>query len=365
MTHSRAPFYHWLDLFRFLAAALVAVSHVRDIVLVDYPGEPLFLPFYALTGFGHSGVIVFFVLSGFWISRSVLNRLDRDGFWPSYLIDRLVRLEIVLLPALLLGGLLDWAGMQMLQLPLYAGTSGSHSIAPDLASHFGAEVFTGNLAFLQTIIVPAWGSNGPLWSLANEFWYYLWFPALALALRKRRPGLALLSLVVALANPSILLGFASWLVGFALLKLLERASPHPWQRFRLAVAASALLGALLTASAIKLAVLDLPLALAFGWFLYELAQAEVPFPGWLARLARYGSTSSFSLYAIHFPIAALVGGWLARTGRLPPSPGSLALVLAVTALCVAAGWLFSLASERHTADLRRWLKQRLIPQPAD
>jgi peptidoglycan/LPS O-acetylase OafA/YrhL len=45
--------------------------------------------------------------------------------------------------------------------------------------HLGPEVLLGNLVFLQAILVPTWGSNGPLWSLAFEFWFYIWFPTLA------------------------------------------------------------------------------------------------------------------------------------------------------------------------------------------
>lgn len=35
--------------------------------------------------------------------------------------------------------------------------------------------------FLQTRFTPVFGSNGPLWSLFNEFWYYVLFPALGLS----------------------------------------------------------------------------------------------------------------------------------------------------------------------------------------
>src|SRR5207302_8969523 len=35
--------------------------------------------------------------------------------------------------------------------------------------------FLGNLLGLQTVCVPSFGSNGPLWSLANEWWYYCFF----------------------------------------------------------------------------------------------------------------------------------------------------------------------------------------------
>jgi len=45
-------------------------------------------------------------------------------------------------------------------------------------------VFVGNLLYLQSILVMPFGSNGPLWSLAHEFWYYLAFPILVLMLTK-------------------------------------------------------------------------------------------------------------------------------------------------------------------------------------
>ena len=58
-----------MDLFRTAAALIVVISHARDVVMADYDGAIAYAPFYAATGFGHSGVIVFFVLSGFWIRR--------------------------------------------------------------------------------------------------------------------------------------------------------------------------------------------------------------------------------------------------------------------------------------------------------
>jgi peptidoglycan/LPS O-acetylase OafA/YrhL len=44
-----------------------------------------------------------------------------------------------------------------------------------MAEHLGFSTFVGNLLQLQTIVVSSLGSNGPLWSLANEWWYYVLF----------------------------------------------------------------------------------------------------------------------------------------------------------------------------------------------
>jgi peptidoglycan/LPS O-acetylase OafA/YrhL len=123
----------WTDLFRAAAAVLVAVSHVRDILMEDYHGNVLYAPFYTLTGFGHSGVVVFFVLSGFWITKSTMRQIDSASFWPSYLIDRLSRLMIVVIPALILGGVLDMIGMHLFNLPAYLGSSGAKSLSVDVS----------------------------------------------------------------------------------------------------------------------------------------------------------------------------------------------------------------------------------------
>ena len=63
------------------------------------------------------------------------------------------------------------------------------------------------------------GSNGPLWSLANEFWYYIMFPFMLVGLigRKWGPrrivmGAIGISLAVLLPTEMVLLG-AIWVAG--------------------------------------------------------------------------------------------------------------------------------------------------------
>jgi peptidoglycan/LPS O-acetylase OafA/YrhL len=355
----RNPWFAWMDFFRTAAAVIVVVSHARDIVMADYNGNLAYAPFYAATGFGHSGVVVFFVLSGFWISRSVLGRLDRPNFWRDYLIDRLSRLLIVLVPALMVGGLLDWVGAVKFGFPLYSGTSGSHSITSPILPQLGGEVLLGNLAFLQTILVPTWGSNGPLWSLAAEFWYYVWFPALALLFVKRKFSLGLAGLAVAWLNPGIAFGFASWLVGFALMWLSPMTATRragPWQTG----AGAAIFVAVLLLSGIRNgAAIDVVLALAFAGLLFMLRAGSVPLPRLFEPLARYGRNSSYSLYVIHFPLVALVGSWATAGTRQAASPLGVVLTLALTLGSIAAAWAFSLFTERNTGKARALVRSHL------
>ncbi|MBX6359770.1 MAG: acyltransferase [Acidobacterium ailaaui] len=179
-----------LDLLRALAALLVCLEHWRNLFYVDYgqiaSHRILFALPYVVCGAGHQAVVIFFVLSGYLISGSIF-RMMRHGEWSwrLYLTHRLVRLWIVLVPALLLGAALDFAGLHFHLAPaLYAGQTGTHMMNR-VPETFRACSFFGNLFFLQGILTTTFGSNTPLWSLANEFWYYILFPCAFLAFRKK------------------------------------------------------------------------------------------------------------------------------------------------------------------------------------
>lgn len=181
MSHAVAPAprgaFFWADVLRFVAAMLVVMEHSRDLLfltLVEVGN--LSVPwkvFYFLTGFGNEAVIVFFVLSGFWITSAVSRRIERTDFWRTYLIDRLSRLLIVLVPVLMLGAVLDLTSIHLLGSQYVDVTSGALTVQRPVIDSLGPGVLIGNLLFLQKLVFPTFGSNGPLWSLAYEFWYYI------------------------------------------------------------------------------------------------------------------------------------------------------------------------------------------------
>ena len=74
-----------LDLARWLAAFLVVVEHLRSFMFIDYgTGGRMNLfgkAFYFMTGFGHSAVMIFFVMSGFLVGGKVLQRLSPGNFF--------------------------------------------------------------------------------------------------------------------------------------------------------------------------------------------------------------------------------------------------------------------------------------------
>ena len=96
------PFSIYLDLVRFVAACLVYLYHSNQRLLVQEV-----LP---ASNFGHSSVIIFFVLSGFVIAYITDTRENR---LVTYAASRISRVYSVALPAVLLTVVLDAAGRQL------------------------------------------------------------------------------------------------------------------------------------------------------------------------------------------------------------------------------------------------------------
>src|SRR5438270_328357 len=166
--------------------------------------------------------MIFFVLSGFLITLSILRAIVRHRWsvgW--YLSQRLTRLWVVLIPALLLGAVWDQAGIHLFGVarvydhPSLYGDVLGYSIP----ARSNPITFLGNLTFLQRIVTPTFGSNGPLWSLSFEFWYYLIFPCLLFVLLTRVLRLRIVFLVMAVAmiifiGPEVV-DLPVWLMGAA------------------------------------------------------------------------------------------------------------------------------------------------------
>lgn len=352
-----------MDAMRTVLALVVAFGHLWGLLIEDYAGGGSILvrAAYFLAGFAHSAVILFFVLSGYWITRSVVARAGRGWSWSGYLVDRLARLGIVLVPALALGGLLDWAAYYPLNLPTHHDVTHAWVLTQDLSHSLTPTALAGNLLFLQHLFVPPFGSNGPLWSLAFEFWYYLWFPALWLSLTRRRLSLALPVLLIAFANPELAFGFLSWLSGALLYFAEQRAARMGWQARRWAAPLAALLclAALVWGRTGDFSIEDPLEAACFALFLLTLLRGTPRNWSVLRPFAAYGARASFSLYATHFPVAAFVAGLLVGERRWAIDAGALAAAGGILILVVSIGWIFAAMTEAHTGSLRRWLHGRI------
>lgn len=354
--------YSYLDAARSLLAATVAFAHAWHLVIADYDGHaPVWARIgYFVAGFSHAAVILFFVLSGYWIARSVEQRLERGWTWRSYLSDRLSRIWIVLIPALLIGGALDIIGTFWLQTPTHLGLTDTYVLRTDVAANLAWPVWISNLFFLQDTLVHPLGTNGPLWSLAWEWWFYMWYPALILLWKTRRPAPVLLTMAIFFWYPMMLLGFLCWLLG-VLVRMVERkgiAQALLNRRTTLAVTAAVSLAVLAWARLAPVLGWEFPVAVAFAAFLAALLTVRPRFPNLMEPLANFGRRASFSLYVTHFPLVALIAGIEVGAARVPPTLTSLLFVGLAFMAAVFFAYGFSMVTEANTGRLRRWLKAR-------
>lgn len=365
-----------LDAIRGIAATLVLLEHWRNAFFVDLlqvRNHRLLLgPVYLLCAAGHQAVIIFFVLSGYLISGSILRAFERNEWrWTQYLTHRLVRLWIVLLPALLLGALWDHLGLHSQWAPaMYSGANYNHMIA-DVQQSLSWRDFLGNAAFVQTILVPTFGSNGALWSLANEFWYYILFPlAACIAWRVYRKPLSVAICGIAFCTASIfltrdiLLGFPVWLLG-VLLHFIPRRTTSVFLRIVAAIAyAVAFFGAAVLEHRgwrAPQALSDLLLGVAtFGFLWVLLGAVGEAKPTVSSRLSRAAARFSFTLYVAHTPILIFLVALLAHDTRWIPGLKTGAVALAALLVVIAYAWLLATVTEFRTDRVRAWAEGRLI-----
>ena len=224
MDHRR---YVHLDMLRACAALLVMASHLRSFVFQNYAGmathHVIVEVFYIATGLGHQAVIIFFAMSGFLVGAPAYDAFRRGEFhWREYMLKRLTRLWIVMIPALIFTLAFDQLGISLTGGLGYDGAFHEiYNSGPFAPPVYSLGNFLGNVFFLATKSVPVFGTNGPIWSLTNEFFYYLSFPLLLYVFGQKtgaatRVVCAVVFLALAMAVPwDIVVLSVVWLAGAA------------------------------------------------------------------------------------------------------------------------------------------------------
>jgi peptidoglycan/LPS O-acetylase OafA/YrhL len=365
---------NWLDLARGLAAVEVLAFHGYQLMFLEQqvPGaghDPSIVVAYsalwALSAHGTAAVMVFFVLSGYLVGGPALIRAKNGGLNAiDYFSARATRLYVVLIPALVISAcayvsarhLGGWEAFAASRQPLYDASSLL------FASTTPTSALCNGL-FLQTIICPRFAGNQALWSLSNEFWYYVLIFALV-SVRKTPPmallivGICVLfviaeksdvrgahtglrfpfyfciwcggALVYAIVAP-VLAWLSAFVIGLGGIHILSMKGLLPsW-------AANELTIGLFTAAAIvtlEATKASLPSCLRFT-----------------TELAKF----SFSLYAIHYPILLFLN---VVASNHPPefTFASLGLNALFMLCCLAIAFIFYLLFESHTHIIRSWLR---------
>ncbi|HEY8565406.1 MAG TPA: acyltransferase [Beijerinckiaceae bacterium] len=374
---------HWpfLDLVRFGAALLVLFGHARSFVFVSIRDVPepglLTRAFYLVTGLHYEAVMLFFVVSGFLIGGGVWTGKARGGFDLSrYLLNRFVRIYLVLLPALVLTFLVTVLGRTFLS---DTRLFGLRPLPPGTAIHDGWSLgqIPCHLLSLPGVACAPWGANPPLWSLGYEWAYYLAAPALFAAIFGRGERLGSVTLFLAAAiiaalgalDPiSLALFFAFWLMGAAASRLAAAGGVPLF----VGLAGLGVCAAGLVLS--RLSVLPVPLTstlVAAGLALAVACRAITGARIFDNAAVRRGAGFSFSLYLTHLPVALLAGALIQRLGgagelQQPGTPAYITWTALVAAALLAAD-LFARLTEDRTAQVRRALASAFsarAPQPS-
>jgi len=302
------------------------------------------------------GVIFFFVLSGY-IIRSITK--ERSPSLQKYTEDRLARILSVYLPALALTLICDVLGRSL-----------DNSLYVRYPSPGSAKFLLGIPLFLtfmfeNSFFSMRWLSNGPAWSIAYEFWYYVIFGIVFLYKGKRKTTILVVALF--LAGWKVLLLFPIWAFGAFLADTAARvkngSKKIPILLITLGVtlvaaycsaAGQTILHPLNTMGSTALPlglhsyflsdyILTIPIAaIIFG--ITTLPEHEIP-PR-IKKVATTWAGFSFSLYLFHLPIIALL-----RSTHIY-NPESAAQSISAAALVFFLCHLISTRTERNKAAWR-------------
>lgn len=360
------PLSFWLDFVRGSAAVLVLLDHSRAQLFGSYDrsfagsDHVLTKVFFVLFGMGTQAVMCFFVMSGLLIAPKFLSGKKLDGFLlRDYAIARLSRIWIVAIPALILS-----AAVAHLSMAIFGAST----------SAFGAQCAPGlgdiaaNLLFLNKAYFPTICSNGPYWSIHNEMFYYIMWPALvfAVAAESRKLRFACTALLAAMVSSLLvfdkldlhntLLLFPVWIAGGLCLALPEPRGPL-WLWGSLAALATVVPNVLgLDAAWLIEAYV---IAICFALFFRKASSSTFTPPAPIVSLFRWLANISFSLYLTHVILVNLTRTFLQFGLKMDApfrsfSPLSLGVYLGLFFAAICLAQVFYLLFERHSHRIRRF-----------
>jgi peptidoglycan/LPS O-acetylase OafA/YrhL len=351
-----------LDALRGLLAVYVALGHCRWLLWGGHaawlasayqPWEAV--PAYgsAALRYGREAVMVFFVLSGFFIHyRAAATRSAgaTDLSARAFYRRRWHRLAPPYYFALAATVVLD-AIARTWWPTLYLSRTGDAYLDQSFArTGYTLESIVPALLLLPSSLGVDFGSNGPLWSLAYEAIYYALYPWWLQVRRWSRQAafvgvpIACFSLyfVPFTAFPLVVLAhYPVWLAGALIAERMVNAGVTT----RTAVA-----GATLFAGGVVLRLLSptflfaLIAAVLFGAGAVMFF-AAVQWRNKLLTVAEFLGLRSYTIYIVHFPLLAVISAWVIHAHGGRPLHGWLAVSGA--AGCIAFGCVCFEISERH------------------
>jgi peptidoglycan/LPS O-acetylase OafA/YrhL len=338
-----------IDFIRGIAAQLVLVGHL----LVLFGHDPNIIV-------QNLGVVVFFILSGHLITISALRLHTESKFnVRRFLLDRFLRIYIALLPAILVCILFDFVSIRYYREFLLFDISNLNikNFIFSIINVIGSPVDVLSFIFPYFSDVEPIGSMRPLWSVAIEWWLYIFIAVVFYTIRSMKLiayiifSLALILIITHISRESVSSYYViySWLTAsfFTIINVKNILS-------RLTPKVLVLISSVLFFSLIILVVLEyvttfyeyqsILLILPLYFVLITLGE-RFQYPKILMNFSIKLSSFSYSLYLLHYSlICFLLSIFETRTFEF-----AITIYIFINLFCFLFYYLF----ERHYMWFRK------------
>ena len=340
-----------LDGLRAVAAQMVCVGHALNFFGVGDILKPPVAPYMQ-----NVGVLIFFILSGFWITTALTTNAARPDYgFVGYFIDRFARIYSALIPALAFVAAVDALTLWLTHEATIARYYNFKTLIANLAMLEGYRGILG-ARFLQW---SAFGSASPLWTLAIEWHIYMLAGAVFFLAKGRGSWLILAPVALFFGQTPLhfLFGafqddgvgtglFALWLGGCGLYYFFQTYVPPLWISVAALVASvSTYFLTVMPGHEYRFATYP-ALIVAVGSVISVTQWTNATYRSKSVRIA---ADYSFTLYLIHYTIMTAI------VTIIPERRGPAWFWIAVLT-SNAAAYLLARPFEMRHKQLARWLR---------
>ncbi|MGA4634505.1 acyltransferase family protein [Pseudomonas solani] len=355
----------YLLLLRVVASHIVVAGHAASyyglLSFTQWPNSPYIQS---------SAVIIFFFLSGLTIAWLCDSRRRSSGYsYQNFLFDRACRIFIPLIPVLLLYAVLEYF--------FYRSTEHPYP------KSYNVKTFFENIFLLlpEPFSNDTFGTNRPLWSVAQEWWLYIFYGLLALTISKTHRyvkwgliglfGASLSFVVLDVIGKGKDLGII-WFIGVGTWFLIKRGTANSVPSYVLAIATALSISLMFipaiwpedgTYSVAWNLIVTAPLILT-TILSSRINRTLIPRPA--TGIIEYMGQYSYTLYLCHYPLMEYVS----RAGFFKDAPwlGFSVMIFCSLVLALAMASLFEFRYKRYRdflwAKISGFARQSRAPEPS-